>query len=123
MQSRHLAVGMLMMVAAGCATNPIVGQAGPLAERFHGDVGVVGYGTDLTIARGSQVPKLSIMGDNCKVTVEDGAALGRIEFWGNGNTVTLPERLNVSVARVGTNQIVRRTQGQVPTTKSASDTD
>ncbi len=118
MQSRHLAIGMLVLVATGCATNRIVGQAGTQVERFHGDVGVVGYGTDLTIMRGSQVPKLSIIGDNCKVTIEDGVGLGRIEFWGNGNTITLPENLSVSVAWVGSNQTIRRTQGVTPTTKS-----
>ncbi len=96
--------------AAGCATNSVVGQAGPQVGRYSGDVGVTGYGTNLTIKSGSQIPKLSIIGDNCTVMVEEGVAVGRIEFWGNGNEISLPEDLTVSIAQVGSNRIIRRSQ-------------
>ena len=55
----------------------------------------------------------------------NGANVGRIEFWGNGNTVTIPDNLNVMTAAMGTNKIVRRPPGQSapthgePTTKPA----
>lgn len=97
---------------AGCATNSVVGQAGPQVGRYSGDVGVTGYGTNMTIKSGSQVPKLSLIGDNCTVMVEEGVTLGRIEFWGNGNEVSIPEDMTTSIAQFGTNRIIRRPHGQ-----------
>ena len=94
--------------AAGCAANAVVGQASPQRAKYQGDLGIAGHGSDVTLLAGSRVPKLSIVGDNCKVVIEDGATVGRIEFWGNGSTVSVPADLDVTTAIVGTNQIVRR---------------
>ena len=116
-----LVVGLLSVT--GCATNSVVGQAGPQVGRYSGDVGVTGYGTNLTIKSGSLVPKLSMIGDSCIVTVEEGASVGRIEFWGNGNEVSVPEDMAVSIAQFGANRVTRRPRGQGaaanPSTKPA----
>jgi hypothetical protein len=92
----------------GCASNPIVGHGGSQAGQYNGNVGITGNGSTLTIQEGSNVPKLSIVGDGSKVTVEDGAVVQKIEFWGNGNVVTIPDNMSVSIAAMGTNQVVRR---------------
>ena len=97
--------------SVSCITNPRVGHAAVQAGRYTGDVGITGNGTTLTIPSGSNVPKRSIVGDACKVTVEDGARVGRIEFWGTGNTVTMPDRLNPIAASVGVNEVLHRPPG------------
>lgn len=92
----------------GCAANPIVGHGTVQAGRYHGDVGIAGNGTTLTMEPGSKVYKLSIVGDGSKVMVEEGAEVSKIEFWGNGNTVSIPDNLEVSIVAMGSNQVVRR---------------
>jgi hypothetical protein len=104
-----LTTGILLLAAAGCATNPIVGDGVIQSGRFYGDVGITGHNGNLTIERGSKVTKLSIIGDGNNVTVQDGVTLYRIEFFGNGNTVSIPNNLSLLWARqVGTNEIIRR---------------
>jgi hypothetical protein len=100
-------VSIMLVVNIGCSANPIVGDNVQKAGRYSGNVRVVGSNTHLTIQKGSVVPKLSIVGDNCSVMVEDGVELGRIEFWGNGSTVNIPRGMNTWVSRVGVNSIVR----------------
>ena len=56
---------------------------------------------------------LSIVGDGCKVMVDDGVTLGKIEFWGNANTVSVPDNLQVMVSAMGTNQVIHRPPGSV----------
>ena len=102
---------MILAVLAGCTSNPIVGHGVVQAGRYHGDVGITGNGTTLTIQQGSRVSKLSIVGDGSKVMVEDGADLSRIEFWGNANVVSIPDDLDVSVAAMGSNQVIHRPRG------------
>jgi hypothetical protein len=101
-------VSGMLAVNLGCAANSTVGDAAQKTGRFSGNVGVTGHSAHLTIQRGSTVPKLSIVGDNCSVIVEDGAELGRIEFWGNGSSVSIPSDTVVWVSQVGTNSVVRR---------------
>jgi hypothetical protein len=102
---------IILATLAGCTSNPIVGHGVVQVGRYHGDVGITGNGTTLTIQSGSRVAKLSIVGDGSKVTVEDGADLSRIEFWGNANVVSIPDDLDVSVAAMGNNQVIRRPRG------------
>jgi hypothetical protein len=100
-----------------CSTNPVVGHGAAQVGRYTGDVGITGNGTELTIQSGSNVPKLSIVGDACIVSVEDGAVVRRIEFWGTANTVTIPDNLNPIVASVGVNKVVHRPLGEPPATR------
>lgn len=97
-----------LLLTAGCASTPLVGNGVSRADQFFGDVGITGSGSVVTILRGSRVNKLSILGNDCSVTVEDGVRLYKIEFWGKNNTVSIPEYLIVRTAEVGTNQIIRR---------------
>lgn len=106
--------GAVLFGLAGCASNPIVGHGTVQAGRYHGDVGIAGNGTTVTMQPGSKVAKLSIVGDGSKVTVEDGAEVSRIEFWGNGNTVSIPDSLEVSIAAMGSNQVIRRPLAVAP---------
>lgn len=97
-----------LLLVAGCASTPLVGDGVSRADQFFGDVGITGSGSVVTILRGSKVNKLSIIGNDCSVTVEEGVRLYKIEFWGKNNTVSIPEYLGVRTAQVGTNQIIRR---------------
>ncbi len=97
-----------LLATTGCAHNSIVASNMTRADRYYGNVGITRHSNNITIVRGSKVPKLSILGNNNTVTVEDGAWLQRIEFWGKGNIVSLPEHLAVRVTEVGDNQIIRR---------------
>ncbi len=111
MRSINLLFVITLGAVAGCVTNPIVGHGAVQTGRYTGDVGISGNGTDLTIQAGSRVPKLSIVGDACTVIVEDGAVVRRIEFWGTGNSVTIPQDLDPIVASVGVNQVLHRKGG------------
>lgn len=105
-------VSGMLVVSSGCATNSVVGSGLQKAGKYSGNVGVTGHNTHLTIQRGSVVPKLSIIGDKCEVIVEDGAELGRIEFWGNGSSVSVPSDMVVWVSEVGNNSFIRRPPSQ-----------
>ncbi len=111
-----LAAGLLL-AAAGCAHNPIVGDGVVRSDLFYGDVGITGNGATVTIQRGSKVHKLSVIGNDCNITVEDGVTMYKIEFWGKNNTVSLPDDLVVHTAQVGANQIIRRPRQTRPTTE------
>lgn len=108
-----LAVGLLS-AAAGCARNAIVGDAAVRTDQFFGEVGITGSGGNVTILRGSKVPKLSVLGHENRITIEEGVWVGKIEFWGNNNTVSVPEDMTVHTTQVGTNQIVRRARERSP---------
>ena len=97
---------------AGCATNPVVGHGTSQTGRYRGDVGITGNGTELTIQAGSNVSKLSIVGDACIVNLEDGGVVRRIEFWGTANTVTIPEKFNPIIASVGVTKVEHRPAGE-----------
>jgi hypothetical protein len=104
-----LAIAFLV-TAPGCVTSRLVGHDQTISRKFTNDVGVTGNRTNLTIEAGSKIPKLSIIGDDCQVAVEDGAHIARIEFWGNGSTVTIPAGLMVYISQAGTNTVVHRTK-------------
>lgn len=105
----------LLLGAAGCAHNSIVGDGAVRTDQFFGDVGIASDDTDVTILRGSKVPKLSLLGSDNKVTVQDGVWISKIEFWGKRNVVSLPEGMTYSTTHVGTdNQILRRPRERRP---------
>jgi hypothetical protein len=101
------------LALTGCVTNPIVGHASLASGRYRGDVGITGNGCKVTIQSGSDVSTLKFVGDASTVFVEDGALVRRIEFWGTGNEVSIPDVLNPIVASVGANKVDRRPLGQV----------
>lgn len=111
---RVAALAALLVVAGGCTaqyrTQAIVGKkGGTAAQQYFGDVGIQGSNWNITIRRGSNVPRLSVLGHNNTITVEDGVTLYRIELAGNGNSVTIPEnQILVRYTNVGMNQVVRR---------------
>jgi len=107
-----IVASVLVVSATGCASSSIVGTGVTRVDRFYGDVGITGSNNNLTILSDSRVSKLSILGNNCTVTVQDGVMLYRVEFWGKGNTVSIPETLVVRTTEVGSNQIIRRPREQ-----------
>lgn len=99
----------LLAASTGCAPTPRVGNSITANEQVFGDYGITGNGCNFTIVQGSKVTKLSIIGDNNTVNVQDGVTLYRIEFWGKGNTVIVPDTQFIyRVTEVGSNQIIRR---------------
>jgi hypothetical protein len=106
-----VAVGLLVGTT-GCAHNAIVANNALRVGVFYGDVGVKGDGNNVTILRGSRVPKLSILGNRNMVTVEENVTLAHVEFWGLDNTVSIPETLTIRITEMGRgHQIIRR---QIP---------
>ncbi|MHC5112341.1 MAG: hypothetical protein ACYTHJ_20990 [Planctomycetota bacterium] len=103
----------LVAISTGCATNSFAGHSLRERGKYYGAIEIAGNNTELYILTGSHVPKLAITGDLCVVTVEDDVVLGRIDIWGNGNNVSIPFDLRVSISQVGSNQITRRDQGEV----------
>jgi hypothetical protein len=101
--------GLLVAAGTGCAANPVVGTRGNVqAQQYFGDVGVTGHNQNVTLLTGSRVRKLSILGDRNTVTVQDEVTIYRVEFWGSGNTISIPEHLSLRVDDIGNNQILRR---------------
>jgi hypothetical protein len=105
---RVVAMAVLLLGVAGCAHNSIVGDGSVRSDMFFGDVGITGDACDITVLDGSRVTKLSLIGNDNEVTVEQGVTLYQIEFWGRNNVVSIPEWLSVRATQVGTNRIVRR---------------
>ena len=104
----------LVLASTGCAPNAYVGNGIQMSEQFFGDAGFVGHGGNITILSGSKINKLSIRGNNNTFTVQDYVRIWKIEFWGKGNTVTIPEDMWIRVNAVGPNQIIRRPRAMMP---------
>ncbi len=99
----------ILVGTTGCAHNAIVANNAMRVGVFYGDVGVKGDANNVTIMRGSRVPKLSILGNQNMVTVEEGVTLAHVEFWGLDNTVSIPETLTIRITEMGRgHQIIRR---------------
>lgn len=110
---RRLLLGVLLATllvsVPGCARGlKIMGHGVSRSTQAFGDVGITGNDCDLTLVRGSRVIKLSVIGDNNNITVEEGAVVNKVEFWGHGNVVSIPEYLRLRSDEMGTNQIIRR---------------
>jgi hypothetical protein len=105
-----LAAGLLL-VASGCASAPVQGNGVVMSQQFFGNLGVVGNGSNITVLPGSRLEKISVIGNNCQIFVHDNVTLWKIEFWGNGNAVSLPETLVVRLNNVGKNQVIKRPRG------------
>ena len=119
MSARPVFVPLCTIVLAcspGCARHVIVAHNSTESAVMYGTVRIVGHHNDVTIEDFSRIEKLSIIGDGNTVFVEDNVYLVRtIEFWGNENVVSLPQKLTVAVRQVGVNRIVvRRTESTPP---------
>lgn len=67
---------LLPMVVVGCAQEmSISGEDVHQSHVIQGDVGIIGEDHELRILAGSDVPKISIMGDDIEVYVEAGAVI------------------------------------------------
>jgi len=102
-----LAAGCLLVLLAGCATHAISGDGGRRVQVFQGPVAIHGDDLDVTIQRGSDVPKLSILGDSIRVTVEEGAVVRKIEVAGDENVVTIPPGTAVIYTEIGDDNELR----------------
>ncbi len=100
--SAKLCAGMLLIVSiAGCATNAITGDSTRHEQIYHGVVGITGADHEITIEKGSQVPKLSIMGADNSVFIQDGAVVEKIEIVGEDNDVSCPVGLVFEFTQIG----------------------
>jgi hypothetical protein len=111
MKSRipFLLLGPALMALPGCAHNVVGAHDARRSGVFYGDLGIPASRTDVRIERLSKLRKLSIIGGNNDVFVEDGASIEHIEFVGASNTVSLPEHLIVRITELGNNnEIIRR---------------
>ncbi len=108
------ALAGLVLASTGCAPNANVGNGIQMSQQWFGDVGFVGHGDNITVLSGSKINKLSIQGNNNTFTVQDNVTLWKVEFWGKGNTVSIPEDLSIRVNAIGANQIIRRPRAMMP---------
>lgn len=102
------AVVTALVLTSGCAYDSTVGSGGTQAGQFFGDFGRTGYGGNYLIGNGSRLWKISILGDNNIVTIEDGVTLNKIEIWGSNNKFSLPWYLDPRITQVGKNFFERR---------------
>lgn len=109
-------LGLIVLACApGCARHVIVAHNSTESAVMYGTVRIVGHHNDVTVEDFSRIEKLSIIGDGNTVFVEDNVYLVRtIEFWGNENVVSLPQKLTVAVRQVGANRIVVRQPESTP---------
>lgn len=124
MRSANLALlGALAACAVGCSSNSIVGNNISMQRTWSGNVGVTGHLNQIRILDGSDLFRLSIIGDANRVYVEDRVTLGKVEIWGQNNVVEVPARLNVRSSIVGKGSvIIRRGPGGERTIESAPET-
>jgi hypothetical protein len=109
MKSFGLLSGVLMAGALlGCSATSLVGSGGGGASTYYGRMSVVGHNNVYRVASGSRVEVLAVSGDGNQIDFEDDTTCVQIEFWGNGNTVTVPEHLHIAVRSVGQNRVIKR---------------
>lgn len=106
--------------ATGCvASNRIVGHRIHQSGTWYGELGITGHLNEITILRGSRLNKLSIIGDGNFVVVEDHVTLGKVEIWGENNTVSIPGELVVRKNIAGSRSVVvPRAPGEPPPTRA-----
>lgn len=109
MRSANLA--LLCVVAAwavGCSSNSIVGNNITMQRQWAGNVGVTGHLNQIRILDGSDLFRLSVIGDANRVYVEDRVTLGKVEVWGENNIIEVPARLRVRSSLVGRGSVIVR---------------
>jgi hypothetical protein len=99
----------LLMLATGCAETVIRGDQVKRSGDFYESLRFYTNGGQITISAKSRIDKLSIIGNDNTFVVEEGATLGKIEIWGQNNTVSIPDQLMVRESVIGEgSQIIRR---------------
>jgi len=97
-------MGSVLLLAGllGCATgNAISGDGSKRALVFQGPVSIAGQYIEVTIQRGSDVPKLSLLGDSLRVVIEEGAAVRKVEVAGDDNEVVCPDGMTFEYTELG----------------------
>ena len=102
------ATSTLLLVAAGCGSNRIVGSNLTEEGHWYGVVGITGSQNDITIREPSELTKLSIIGDMNKVYVDDHVPLAKVEIWGRNNAISIPDRLIIRSNQIGKETIITR---------------
>ncbi len=106
---------LLLLLAAGCSSNRIVGSELTEEGHWQGELGITGHLNRIIVRQPSNLTKLSIIGDANRVFVEDHVPLGKIEVWGSDNVISIPQHLVVRVNQIGKRtQVVRRPRGMTP---------
>jgi hypothetical protein len=93
--------GLMLVAATGCAGNAIHGSGGQRVQVFHGPLSIAGDDHQITIQRGSEVPKLSILGDSIHVTIEDGVEIKKVEVAGDDNEIVCPANMSFEYSEIG----------------------
>ncbi len=98
-------------LATGCAGGAAtVGSGVTRAEQFYGDLGITGHENNIHVLRGSQVRRLSIIGDRNQIKFDAGCTLGKVEIWGEENTITVPAYLVIRRSIIGHGNTIVRTR-------------
>ncbi len=96
-----LAAGFVLATVAGCAQNTISGPGGQFEEIYQGSLRITGPDKQVILLPDSDVPKLSIRGDNNSVIIRDGVTIDKIEIFGVDNEVTCPKDLEFDYSEFG----------------------
>ncbi|MCK4342519.1 MAG: hypothetical protein KAY37_12440 [Phycisphaerae bacterium] len=97
-----LAGTAFVLLTGGAHSHTSISGTGSKHEQvMHGTVGISGEDNELTILPGSEVTKLSIMGDDICVFVANGAVVGKVEIVGEDNEVSCPKGMIVEYSEMG----------------------
>ncbi|MFN0138327.1 MAG: hypothetical protein ACKVS9_19665 [Phycisphaerae bacterium] len=101
--------GMALVLGSGCGMEMrVVAHRTETNKQWFGDMGITGHQNKVTIANGSRVQTLSIIGDGNELLVEDNCTLSKIEIFGENNRVSIPERLIIRDSIVGKGNTIER---------------
>lgn len=101
--------GVALAFLSGCGMEMrVVAHRTDTNKQWFGDMGITGHQNKVTVAAGSRVEKLSIIGDGNTVFVEDNVTLSKVEVWGERNSISIPERLIIRDSLFGKGNIIER---------------
>ncbi|MGD8450928.1 MAG: hypothetical protein PVJ57_03845 [Phycisphaerae bacterium] len=101
------AVALALLALSGCAHNAITGDGSRHDLLLHNTARLDGEDIDLTILAGSDVRKLSIVGEGNRVVIQDGAVVHKVEVVGEDNEVTCPAGMRVEYTEIGEDNDLR----------------
>lgn len=102
-----VAVAATLTALAGCAHNAITGDGSRHELVLHNTARLDGEDIDLTILAGSDVRKLSIVGEANRVVIENGAVVHKVEIVGEDNEVICPAGMAVEYTEIGEDNDLR----------------
>lgn len=92
----------LVLLSSGCvSSNRIVANRVVQSNTWYGELGITGVGNDITVQRGSDLTRLSIIGDFNRVRIEPRSTCGKIEIWGKECQVFVPAGMVIRKNVVG----------------------